>query len=112
MVLPLIIGAVILIGGAVLWKSSDTISPAIYRIFTSKEKQSLDIKKEEQNFTVSKRGLFNNAYAFVFGESAYAQTFNDKAPAQKTLTGETKQTPVEHRSNRFTNRKASRFTDG
>ena len=113
MVLPLlIIGAIVIGGGAVLWKSSDTIAPAIYRIFTSKEKRELDVKKEQQNFTVSKRGWFNNGYAFLFGEEAYAQTFNDKAPSQKTLIGETKQTPSENRFNKFTNRKASRFTDG
>jgi len=113
LVLPLIILGVIVIGGGVaIWKGSNTISPAIYRIFTSKEKRELDYKKEQQNFTVSKRGFWNNTYAFIFGEEAYAQTFNDKAPSQKILTGEEKQTTSQNNYSKFTNKRATRYTDG
>jgi len=110
LVLPLIIGAIIVIGGTVaIYKGSDSISPAINRIFNSKEKRELDLKKEQQNFKVSQRGVFDNAYAFFFGESAYAEVIKDKAKPQAPLTGEPKNILSNHTKSKFTSNRATRF---
>jgi len=111
LVLPLIIGAIIIIGGTVaIYKGSDSISPAINRIFNSKEKRELDLRKEQQDFKVSKRGVLGNTYAFVFGESAYAETFEDRAKPQAPLTGEPKNILSNHTKSKFTNNRATRFS--
>ena len=110
MVLPLIIvGALVVVGGVVFWQGSNNFSPAIKRIFNSKEKRDLDLMKEQHNFEVSKRGVLDNAYAFFFGESAYAEVLQNRARPQKPLTGEPKETVSNFTKSRFTNGRATRF---
>lgn len=111
MVLPLIIGAIIIIGGSVaIYKGSDTISPAINRIFNSKEKRDLELQKQQQDFKVSKRGVLDNTFAFIFGESAYAEILDDRAKPQAPLTGEQKNILTNHTKSNFTNNRTTRFS--
>ena len=111
MVLPIIIGAIILGGGAIaIWKGSDTIKPIIDRIFKSKEERELQLQKDQHQHKVNKRGALGNTFAFFFGESAYAETFENKAKQQKPLTGEKKETLSNHRKTTFANNRPTRYS--
>ena len=120
MVLPLVIGGVVLVGALVLLTNSK-IGEAINRTTKSDERKGLEIDIERYNHAKERRGFFNNAYAFVFGETALANTYgstpkSDPAPIQP---GEPHELAPQARFENFgTNRlnqkkkRATRYSDG
>ena len=119
MVLPLVIGAAVVIGGLVLLTNSK-VGEAALNITKSPGQKALETDIERYEHTKSKRGLWDNAYAFVFGEGALANTYQPgKTIPQPVAPGLPHETPAQ---NRFENygttrlaqkkKKATRYSDG
>lgn len=88
MVLPLlIVGAVIILGGAYAISKSSNSLENVTSIFQSKPERKFELDEKKQSAIVRDRGVYTNLFAWWFGEQAIAETTNDKAAPQKVLTG-------------------------
>lgn len=120
LVLPLlIIGGVLIVGSIAAYKSSDSLKTIVYDLTASDEqktvdtgKDSLALKKDVESYAKHDRGFLHNGYAYLFGESFYAEVFGDKAPPTPILTGEEKQTLGGHRTQTLTHAKTGGLQDG
>ena len=104
MVLPLVIGGAVIVG-ALVFLSNSQVAEGLNRLTKGKERKGLEVEIERYNHVKDKRGFFNNAYAFIFGETALSNTYQQKNAPQPVNTGQQK-------FNDYGNRKkATRFSD-
>ena len=104
MVLPLIIGAAVIIGGFVLLSNSN-VGEGLNRLTKGEKRKELEVDIERYNHEKDKRGIGNNIYAFLFGETALSNTYQQKNAPQPVNTGQQKQTPAQSRFNNYATNK-------
>lgn len=100
MVLPLIIGVGVLAVGAVAFSGGFSgIGSALDRWSKSDDRKKFELEQEKHEFQKSKRGLLENAYAFIFGETETRKVSHpNQADPQAPLTGQKNETPQRYRS--------------
>lgn len=99
MVLPLLIGGVIVLGvaGIALSGGFSGFGSALDRFSKSSERKDFELQKEMNEYNKSKRGVFENAYAFIFGETAVREVKHpNQAKPQTPLTGQINQTKSQY----------------
>lgn len=99
MVLPLLIGGVIILGVSAVALSGgfSGIGSALDRWTKSPERKDFELQKEMNEYKKSQRGIFENAYAFVFGETETRKVSHpNQADPQNPLTGQINQTKSQY----------------
>ena len=96
-----------MIGGLILLLNSDAVS-VLNKAVSTKEERQQELSESQYTHQKEKRGFFENGYAFLFGETAYANlTTPGKSNAQAPELGQPRGTSADVPRGRYG--KATRF---
>lgn len=98
LVLPIIIlGGIAVAGAVALSGGFSGLGSALDRFTKSDERKNFELQKEMNEYHKSKRGFFENAYAFLFGETELRKVGHpNQASPQAPLTGQQNQTKQQY----------------